>query len=54
MVKTALTMATEEQRHMTNTFGPGEALVQMVGSIGIVHARMRMSPFKLTKEDIDA
>lgn len=54
MVKTALTMATEEQRHMTNTFGPGEALVQMVGSIGIVHARMRMSPFKLTKEDVDA
>lgn len=50
-VRTAANMATEDQRKMTNTFGAGEALAFLNASNGIVHARMRRSPFKLTKEN---
>lgn len=52
-VRIAANRATEEQRKLTSTFGSGEALVDLFGSSGIVHAQMRMSPFKLTKEDIE-
>ena len=39
---------------MTNTFSPGEALVKMNGATAVVHAKMRQSPFKLTKDDAGA
>jgi hypothetical protein len=52
-IKVAANMATEDQRKMTGTFGPGEALVFLAGSNAIVHARMRRSPFRLTREDFD-
>jgi len=51
-VRIAANMATEDQRKMTNTFGAGEALVFLNASNGIVHARMRRSPFRLTKEEL--
>lgn len=51
-VKKAANMATEDQRKMTSTFSAGEALVYLYGSNGIVHAKMRRSPFKLTKEEL--
>jgi Helicase HerA, central domain len=51
-VRVAANMATEDQRRMTNTFGPGEALVFLIGSNSIVHAQMLRAPFKLTKEQL--
>lgn len=51
-VRVAANMATDDQRRMTATFSAGEALTFLIGSNSIVHARMRRSPFKLTKEDL--
>jgi len=46
----AMTRATPEQLAQTDTFGPGECLAHLSGASAVVHARMRQSPFKLTKE----
>jgi hypothetical protein len=51
-LRIAANMATDEQRKMTSSFSPGECLAYLSGSNGIVHAQMRRSPFKLTKEDL--
>jgi hypothetical protein len=51
-LRIAASMATEEQRKMTATFGPGECLVFLTGANSIIHAQMRRSPFKLTKEEL--
>jgi hypothetical protein len=37
---------------MTRNFGPGEALVDLFGASAVVNARMRLSPFQLTTEEL--
>ncbi len=37
---------------MTKNFGPGEALVDLFGASAVVNARMRLSPFQLTTEEL--
>ena len=51
-LRVAASMATEEQRKLTATFSPGECLTFLFGANSIVHAQMRLSPFKLTKEEL--
>jgi hypothetical protein len=51
-LRVAAAMASDNQRAMTATFAPGEALTYLFGSTGVVHAKMRRSPFMLTKEDL--
>jgi DNA helicase HerA-like ATPase len=46
----AMNRATREQLAMTDTFAPGECLAYLFGSSAVIHARMRRSPFNLTKE----
>lgn len=48
----ALEKATDAQISMTRHFGPGEALVDLFGSSAVVNARMRLSPFQLTTEEL--
>jgi DNA helicase HerA-like ATPase len=48
--KEAMTRATPEQLALTDTFGPGECLAYLFGASAVIHARMRRSPFNLTKE----
>lgn len=51
-IRVAANMATDDQRRMSNTFGPGEALVSLFGASSVVHAQMRRSAFMLTKEEL--
>jgi len=51
-LRVAASMATDEQRKLTATFSPGECLTFLFGANSIVHAQMRLSPFKLTKEEL--
>jgi hypothetical protein len=51
-LRAAANAASEEQRRMTATFSPGECLASIHGANGIIHAQMRRSPFKLTKEEL--
>lgn len=46
----ALPGASQEQLDAMLHFGPGEALVSFFGSSAVVHAHMRRSPYRLTKE----
>jgi len=48
----ALEKATDAQVQMTRNFGPGEALVDLFGAAAVVNARMRLSPFQLTTEEL--
>jgi len=48
----ALEKAADAQISMTKNFGPGEALVDLFGASAVVNARMRLSPFQLTTEEL--
>ncbi|MGB3422740.1 MAG: helicase HerA-like domain-containing protein [Dolichospermum sp.] len=48
----ALEKAADAQISMTRNFGPGEALVDLFGASAVVNARMRLSPFQLTTEEL--
>jgi hypothetical protein len=48
----ALEKAADAQISMTKNFGPGEALVDIFGASAVVNARMRLSPFQLTTEEL--
>ena len=48
----ALEKAADAQISMTKNFGPGEALVDLFGASAVVSARMRLSPFQLTTEEL--
>jgi len=48
----ALEKASDAQISMTKNFGPGEALVDLFGASAVVNARMRLSPFQLTTEEL--
>ncbi|MBK4728925.1 ATP-binding protein [Oxynema sp. CENA135] len=50
--KRALEKATDAQVEMTKNFGPGEALVDLFAASAVVSARMRLSPFQLTTEEL--
>jgi len=47
-----LEKAADAQIEMTKNFGPGEALVDLFGASAVVNARMRLSPFQLTTEEL--
>ena len=49
LARLASSRASKEQLALTDTFGPGEALVYLWGASGIVHCQMRRSPFRLDK-----
>ena len=49
--KEAMARATPAQIAMTDTFGPGECLASIFGANAVIHAQMRRSPFKLTKDN---
>jgi hypothetical protein len=51
MVREAMASASPEMLAMTDTFGPGETLAYIYGSRAPIHCQMRLSPFRLTKED---
>jgi len=48
----ALEKAADAQISMTKNFGRGEALVDLFGASAVVNARMRLSPFQLTTEEL--
>lgn len=48
----ALEKAADAQISMTKNFDRGEALVDLFGSSAVVNARMRLSPFQLTTEEL--
>ncbi|TFI55506.1 DUF87 domain-containing protein [Mastigocladus laminosus UU774] len=48
----ALEKAADAQISMTKNFGPGEALIDLFGASAVVNARMRLSPFQLTTEEL--
>ena len=48
----ALEKASDAQISMTKNFGPGEALVDLFGASAVINARMRLSPFQLTTEEL--
>jgi hypothetical protein len=48
----ALEKAADAQITMTKNFDRGEALVDLFGASAVVNARMRLSPFQLTTEEL--
>jgi len=52
-VREAIPRATDEQRRMTDSFGPGECLAYMYGANAVIHAQMNQAISNLTKQADD-